>query len=216
MSHSEVLTINIDGASRGNPGPAAFAYVIRREGQPVIEEAGCLPRMTNNSAEYTALVRALEHASRLKAENVVIRSDSELLVKQMRGEYRVKHPELRLLYEQADELRDRFRKITFVHVPREENRRADQLCNLALDGKRQQTDAHKSVGRQQSQARKSPLEQSARDDALTCLGAAATAWSRGDPEAPTPSQVLDQIWSILDENGLLKSRTGHRGTSSDD
>src|SRR5207253_10930089 len=90
MAEPGLLTINIDGAARGNPGPAAYAYVIARDGQPVLEEAGCLGTATNNVAEYTALVKALERAVELGGKRVLIRSDSELLVKQMSGESRVK------------------------------------------------------------------------------------------------------------------------------
>ena len=127
MAEPVLLTIHTDGASRGNPGPAAYAYVIDRDGEDPIEEAGRAGRMTNNQAEYTALVRALEHALELGADHrVVVHSDSELLVKQMRGEYRVKNEDLRDLYEEARVLCGRFRgKVTFSHVRREENRRTE-------------------------------------------------------------------------------------------
>lgn len=138
MAETEVLTIFTDGASRGNPGAAAFAYVISREGQPPIEEAECLGDTTNNQAEYTALVRALERALQLGPHHrLLIHSDSELMVKQMNGEYRVKNAELRDLYEQACALRQRFEgTVTIRHVRRALNKRADELCNQALDGKR--------------------------------------------------------------------------------
>ncbi len=138
MTESDVLTIYTDGASRGNPGEAAFAYVISREGQPPIEEADCLGQMTNNQAEYIALVRALEHALELGAHHrLLVHSDSELMVKQMNGEYRVKNEELRGLYDQACSLRRRFEgPVTIRHVRRVQNKRADELCNQALDGKR--------------------------------------------------------------------------------
>ncbi len=136
MAHP-LLTIHTDGASRGNPGAAAYAFVIARAGLPVIEEADCLGQMTNNQAEYTALVRALERALELGAEaDLIIHSDSELMVKQMRGEYRVKNEDLRDLYKQALELSGRFLgKVTFKHVRREMNQRADELGNEALDGR---------------------------------------------------------------------------------
>ena len=138
MAEADVLTIYTDGASRGNPGAAAFAYVIRREGQPSIEEAECLGDTTNNQAEYTALVRALERALQLGPHHrLLIHSDSELMVKQMNGEYRVKNADLRDLYEQACALRQRFEgAVTIRHVRRALNKRADELCNQALDGKR--------------------------------------------------------------------------------
>jgi ribonuclease HI/probable phosphoglycerate mutase len=136
MPEQDLLTIHTDGASRGNPGAAAFAYVISRTGQAPIESAGCLGKMTNNQAEYTALVRALEHALRLGADHrILVKSDSELMVKQMRGEYKVKNEELRGLYDEARQLAWRFNgNVTFQHVRREQNKRTDQLCNEALDG----------------------------------------------------------------------------------
>ncbi|MFO0925547.1 MAG: ribonuclease HI family protein [Gemmataceae bacterium] len=136
MPDLPLLSIHTDGASRGNPGEAAFAYTIARDGDTVAEEAGRLGQMTNNQAEYTALVRALEHALRLGAEHrVLIHSDSELMVKQMRGEYKVKNEDLRGLYDQARRLvHDIAGLVTFKHVRRELNKRADELCNMALDG----------------------------------------------------------------------------------
>src|SRR5258708_7356886 len=115
------LTINIDGAARGNPGPAAFAYVIASEGQPTLEEAGRLGTATNNVAEYTALVRALERAVQLGATRLTIRSDSELLVKQMTGVYRVKNEDLRVLFDAAKRLANQFESLTIRHVRREQN-----------------------------------------------------------------------------------------------
>src|SRR5260370_35018393 len=133
VATSGFLSINIDGAARGNPGPAAYAYVIVRNGQPVDEKAACLGKATNNIAEYTALVKALERAAELGGERLIIQSDSELLVKQMNGEYRVKNDQLRLLHDQAQQQCLQFGQVTFRHVPRAENSRADQLCNAALD-----------------------------------------------------------------------------------
>jgi ribonuclease HI len=177
MSEPALLSIHTDGASRGNPGDAAFAYTIARDGLPPIEEAGCLGRITNNQAEYAALVRALEHALRLGAENrLLIHSDSELMVKQMRGEYKVKNEELRDLYEQARRLVRQFAgPVTFKHVRRELNKRTDELCNLALDGEC-------GVPRRERPAVRLESERDVHDDALACLreaGAlpdAETAW----------------------------------------
>src|SRR5262245_51273166 len=126
--------VNIDGAARGNPGPAAFAFIIQREGSPPIEENGILGVTTNNFAEYTALVRALERAAQLGAQRLIIHSDSELMVKQMNGEYRVKNEELRGLYERAKSLSEQFAAVSLVHVRRGQNSAADRLCNEVLDG----------------------------------------------------------------------------------
>ena len=109
--------------------------MILQDGQPVIEDQGCLGKMTNNQAEYMALIHALERAAVLGTHHqLLIRSDSELMVKQMRGEYRVKDPGLRPLYGKARLLWDRFDPSPkIVHVPRAQNTCADELCNRALD-----------------------------------------------------------------------------------
>src|SRR5262245_17276998 len=98
---TDAWTVNIDGATRGNPGPAAYAFVIQRPGEPAIEESDCLGQRTNNVAEYTALLRALERCVELGGQRLAIFSDSELLVKQMNGEYRVKSPDLKELHSTA-------------------------------------------------------------------------------------------------------------------
>src|SRR5262245_11527498 len=121
MSSADVLTINIDGAARGNPGPAAYAYVIIRDGAVAVEAAECLGKTTNNVAEYTALFKALERAAQLGAKRLVIRSDSELLVKQMNGKYRVKNEQLLPLYDAAKRLARQFDLVTLGHVRREQN-----------------------------------------------------------------------------------------------
>lgn len=136
MAEAAEVTIHIDGASRGNPGPAAWAFVILADGETLCEEFGRLGEATNNVAEYTALIKALERASAMQARIVHIKSDSELLVKQLNGEYRVRNAGLLPLYEQAQELRRRFEQVDFTHVYREQNKRADKLCNEALGGKR--------------------------------------------------------------------------------
>ncbi len=184
MAEPSLLTIHTDGASRGNPGPAAYAYVIRCDGREPIEEAGRIGRMTNNQAEYTALVRALEHALELGAENrVIVHSDSELLVKQMRGEYRVKNEDLRDLSEQARALTRRFRGgVTFRHVRREENSRADALGNEALDGLREPTPRASNTPRAAAPVRPSAIQATLRDQ-----GVASSASARPPPGRPAPA-----------------------------
>jgi ribonuclease HI len=201
MSLADVLTIHTDGASRGNPGSAAFAYTLERPGALPIEEAGCLGRMTNNQAEYTALVRALEHALRLGAHyRLRIHSDSELMVKQMRGEYRVKDPGLRSLYDEAVRLRDQFEhRPQFIHVRREQNRRADELGNLALDGKFSSGTA--PAVRQRLDPADAPL--TLREQAIACLNGAATAWARGNPDDPPPAIVWEQLKVLLEGEGAI-------------
>src|SRR5262245_59902043 len=199
MSGPEVLTIHIDGAARGNPGPAAFAYVIGRDGAPAIEAAECLVRATNNVAEYTALVRALERAAALGAKRRLIRSDSELLVKQMNGQYRVKNEQLLPLYEEARRLARSFDIVTLTHVRREQNKRADELCNQVLDGQ-QRTGAPSKPRR----AEAGSLQDKVREPAVECLRSAAGAWARDGLGAVDPAVVWEQLWSILEEAGVLR------------
>ena len=209
MSAAGGLTIHTDGAARGNPGPAAFAYVIARDGAPPIEECGCLGRLTNNQAEYTALVRALEHALELGPENsLAIYSDSELLVKQMRGEYRVKDGDLRELYEEAKDLLGQFRgRVSIQHVRREQNSRADALCNEALDGKRGGAPAAGTRAAPKPAKKAAPVAEAAvREEAIACLRAAADAWARGGAGAVTPELVWEQLWSILEEHVALRMK----------
>src|SRR5262245_62448382 len=132
---AEPATMHIDGASRGNPGKAAYAVVLARPGQPVIEEADTIGKATNNVAEYTALVEGLELATELGVKKLAVFSDSEVMVKQMKGEYRVKNEDLRPLYEEAKSLAAGFAQFTITHVRREQNKRADEIGNDALDGK---------------------------------------------------------------------------------
>jgi ribonuclease HI len=201
---SELITIHTDGGARGNPGPAAYAFVLARPGQPDVEEAGCIGNSTNNVAEYTALVRALERAKELGGRNVLVHSDSELMVKQMNGEYKVKHDGLKALFDEANALRRQFERVTFRHVRREHNKRADELYNMALDGAspRKTTSAAHAPG---SPAKVRALPVQVRDDLLDCLRSAACAWSAGDPNHPRAEEVWEQLWFILEESGTLKT-----------
>jgi ribonuclease HI len=129
-----VLHIHIDGASRGNPGEAAFGVQVSDErGAELAALAGYLGRATNNVAEYQALLHALRHARERGARRVVIFSDSELVVRQVDGRYRVKHPDIVPLHREAMALLGSFEQARVVHVPREQNREADRLANRALD-----------------------------------------------------------------------------------
>ena len=128
------LDIHIDGGSRGNPGEAGFGvHVTRPDGTLVAELYGYLGHATNNVAEYRALIHALEFAQRRGARRLRLYSDSELVVKQMSGAYRVKHPDMQPLHRRASELRRGFESATLQHVRREQNRDADRLANRALD-----------------------------------------------------------------------------------
>ena len=132
------VIIHIDGGSRGNPGPAAAGIVVRAADDGIVlHEAGLfLGKTTNNVAEYRGLLAALEAATRLNFTHVEVFSDSELLVRQMNGQYRVKKPHLRELFEQAKEMTAELEDFTIAHVRREKNTDADRLVNRALDLKR--------------------------------------------------------------------------------
>jgi ribonuclease HI len=123
----------VDGASRGNPGPAGYGAHIETESGEVIEVAGWLGVTTNNVAEYSGLIEALTIARDAGATDVEIISDSELLVKQMLGQYRVKHPNLIPLYRQARSMALGFREFSIKHTLRAGNKDADRLANLAVD-----------------------------------------------------------------------------------
>jgi ribonuclease HI len=128
------VTINCDGAARGNPGPAgAGAIVVDEEGAVLAEVAEGLGETTNNVAEYTAVIRGLEEAKRLGAHEVLLRSDSQLLINQLTGRYRVKAPHLQPLHRRVRALLVGFAKVDLEHVPRERNVDADRLANLGVD-----------------------------------------------------------------------------------
>ena len=124
----------IDGGARGNPGPAGYGVRIETEQGTLVEEFnGYLGSATNNVAEYNGLLAALRYAQQHGHRAVHIKSDSELLVKQMRGEYRVKNPGLQPLYQQARAMAMGLDRVVFEHVRREQNKDADRLANLAMD-----------------------------------------------------------------------------------
>jgi ribonuclease HI len=126
--------IHTDGASRGNPGEAGIGAVIAdTQGRTVKELKRFLGMATNNVAEYQAVIYALEKAWHLGAARVRVYLDSELVVRQLRGEYRVREAHLKTLHKQALETLNRFSKYSIYNIPREENRRADQLANEAID-----------------------------------------------------------------------------------
>ena len=140
-SGPELLQLHIDGASRGNPGEAGFGvFATDAKGVAVASLYGYIGRATNNVAEYQALIHALRYAHARGAKRVFVRSDSQLVVRQMAGEYKVKHPDMQALHREAKALFDQFGEARIAHVPREENREADRLANRALDLKASKLD----------------------------------------------------------------------------
>jgi len=128
------LTLHTDGGSRGNPGPAgAGAVIYDDEGREVAALSRYLGRTTNNEAEYQALLLGLAEARRLGAARLTVKMDSELIVRQLEGQYRVKAPGLKPLYAEAKLLLKDFSSVTILHVRRNLNQRADELANQAMD-----------------------------------------------------------------------------------
>jgi ribonuclease HI len=141
----EVLTLEFDGGSRGNPGPAGIGVVVRaKDGTPLVTLGRFIGRATNNVAEYRALITAMEQAKALGARNVVIRGDSELIIKQMLGQYRVKHPDMKVLYDEAQDLIHQFDDAQILHNLRHKNELADKLANLAMDRKAEVTEVNEA------------------------------------------------------------------------
>lgn len=133
-AHPPELVIHIDGGSRGNPGPAGFGvHAVDAHGKVVAEHYGFIGTATNNVAEYQALVHAFTLAAARGARRIEIRSDSELVVKQMNGVYKVKHPDMQVLWRQASTRRRTFEAAEIKHVRREQNKDADALANRAMD-----------------------------------------------------------------------------------
>ena len=128
------MIVYADGAARGNPGPAGIGVVVTDgRGRTVAEIAEGIGPATNNVAEYRAVLAGLTAAAEHGARTVLVRSDSRLLVEQLSGRFRVKHPRLIRLHEEARRLVKGFREVRFEHVPREENKDADRLANQGVD-----------------------------------------------------------------------------------
>ena len=126
-------TAHVDGGARGNPGPAGYGVRITRDDGSIVDLQQAIGIATNNVAEYNGLLAALRWAVDARVDALHVKSDSELMVKQMLGEYRVKNVGLQPLYEEARRLAGRIGRVTFEHVRREQNKDADRLANEAMD-----------------------------------------------------------------------------------
>lgn len=126
------IEIYVDGASKGNPGPAAIGVVVLQDEAVIKNISQYIGKATNNFAEYSALIFGLKEAITHNAEAVIIYSDSQLLCRQLKKEYKVKSPNIKGLYREALRLLAQFKKVTIINIPRQENRGADKLANLAL------------------------------------------------------------------------------------
>ena len=131
--NTKKVIINTDGTAEPNPGPAAIGATIKDEqGKIIATISQSIGRATNNQAEYRAVIAALEYAIRLGANQIDMRSDSELVVRQIKGQYRVKKAHLKPLYQQVKQLISQLEGFTITHIPREQNTEADRLANIAL------------------------------------------------------------------------------------
>lgn len=208
MSEAGHFIINTDGGARSNPGPAAIGYIIEQNGRTLAEGKKYIGETTNNIAEYTAVIHALTHAKELGGKRIEVRADSELMVNQLTGAYQVKNPGLKPLYDQVVKLRREFDGVAFKHIRRESNKRADELCNEAMDehlyggGRTEKPKKATSTTKKRKTISKD-LHGNVRDEAIECLRTAALAWSRGDGNHPNPADVWEQLWYILDEAGIL-------------
>ena len=129
-----LLIINIDGGSRGNPGLGASGVIIKdKDGKTLIKQGLFFKKCTNNQAEYNALKLALTTAKEIGGKELKITSDSELLVKQFNGLYKIKNPDLKILMEEIKSLAAGFKKVTLGHTLRSGNAEADEICNLTMD-----------------------------------------------------------------------------------
>jgi ribonuclease HI len=128
-----LLTINIDGASRGNPGLSGIGVVISREGEKIAEYNEFIGNSTNNLAEYMALKKALKMASTMNDDEITILSDSELVVKQRTHNYMVRSKRLKTVFREISNLEKSFKHVRYRHIPRKDNRTADLLANKSID-----------------------------------------------------------------------------------
>lgn len=128
------FTIYTDGAARGNPGPAGAGWVVlNARGDLVAEGKKYLGELTNNQAEYQALALALEEGQKIGAKGLILHSDSELMVKQLKGEYKVKNEGLKPMFQKVVLTLSRFQSYSIEYIPREQNEEADRLANEAID-----------------------------------------------------------------------------------
>ena len=173
-----IFVANVDGASRGNPGPASYAVILRApDGTTRFEVGKYIGRATNNVAEYYGLITALDYAASQGISRLLVRSDSELLVRQMQGSYKVKSADLRPLYERARKLANSLAYFAIEHVPRELNREADELANVALDRTDSRGGATAEPGARFA-AKREPETEAKRGDKAFARGTSAQAESR--------------------------------------
>jgi ribonuclease HI len=200
---------NVDGGSRGNPGPASYGVVIRDpKGEVVAKLKKYIGRMTNNVAEYYGLIAALDYAQSHHVRSLRIEADSELMVKQMRGAYKVKSADLKPLYERAHKMAQSFESFAIAHVYREQNAEADALANEAMD----EAEGHKP----KSATPTSPASHAAASSTAATSRAAATPRAaatskRAAASSATPASSASPASAPIPNPELRRLRARHRG-----
>jgi ribonuclease HI len=132
MKRIDHLNVYVDGASKGNPGDSSIGVFIEKDGISLADVSQYIGKATNNIAEYTALIKGLEEALKFNPVSIKVYSDSELMVKQLTGEYKIKSSALKLLYDKVSVLAEEFDNIEIEKIPREKNKKADMLANKAF------------------------------------------------------------------------------------
>jgi ribonuclease HI len=194
-------TANVDGGARGNPGPAGYGAVIQDpSGRKIAELSQYLGHRTNNYAEYSGLLAVLRYAIAHHIQSLRIISDSELMVRQMKGIYKVRHPELRKLYDEAQHLTSQIEHVEIRHALREHNQNADRLANQAMDRGKNTTRAEAEPRIQSDFTGKSTPRDHANGDAAP----ATTARSAPAPRVPAPHQEFEGIV----RNGVIELVNG--------
>jgi ribonuclease HI len=198
-------TAKVDGASRGNPGPASYAVVMRKpDGSSEFEIGKYVGRATNNVAEYYGLIAALDYAASHGIERLRIQSDSELLVRQMQGRYKVKSADLRPLHERAQKLARGLAFFAIEHIPRELNSEADALANVALD--RTSSSGVSSSPTVSRTAADSPAVSSASSARIAAPTASETRAVRRESSSQVGSELRREKSDTLDGDTRIRAR----------
>ena len=193
-------TAHVDGGARGNPGPAGYGVVIQDpRGEKIAELSQYLGHRTNNYAEYNGLLAALRYAIAHHIQSLKIISDSELMVRQMKGIYKVRHPDLRRLYDEAQHLTSQIEHVEIRHALREHNQDADRLANEAMDRGKSTTRAEAEPRIQSEFAEKSNPRDPANGDATQTIKPGASA-----PRVPAPHREFEGIV----RNGVIELLDG--------
>lgn len=189
----------MDGGSRGNPGPASWAFVLKDDADgEVIERTAFMGQATNNVAEYTALLELLDYATAHQFKKLKVYSDSELMVRQISGVYKVKNADLLPLYEEAKELIEQLQSFEIIHVRRELNKRADELCNKSLDAEEKKLGVAAPEKKAKAKPTASPAQKDLRERCLPLIEFYAEDWRNGSPVKPFSEMLLKELLNAIE------------------